>query len=323
MRIEKKEYVPLALRAQTLWEELERESGKTLLVKTGVLSLGPKGSTVENKYENVQGTPISVQLLTGKEIRKKWPGIDIPEDWIGLYEMEAGVIYCELALSVFKDLSLKQNAQLLTHTQVEGITPHQHYVEVRTNQGTYFSEKLMISVGAWSKKLLTSLGLELPLRPSRRTVGWFEADQTLYSADHFPGFTLDLGDGQSYYGFPCFDQKGVKIGRHDGDREDDPDQLDRNFKSSDEQELRRMLETYLPKAAGKLNTGRVGLYTFTPDSDFIIDQHPDLAGIVIAAGFSGHGFKFASVVGEIASQLLTGERTNHNLAPFSLKRFQR
>jgi glycine/D-amino acid oxidase-like deaminating enzyme len=110
------------------------------------------------------------------------------------------------------------------------------------------------------------------------------------------------------------------VGRHDGDNTDNPDQLDRNFNKDDEQELRSFLEIFLPKAAGKLNDGKVGLYTFTPDHDFIIDQHPDHAGVVIAAGFSGHGIKFASVIGEITTQLLTDGNTPHDISPFSLQR---
>ncbi|MED1950294.1 N-methyl-L-tryptophan oxidase [Brevibacillus centrosporus] len=321
---EGKQYVPLALRAQQLWQELEIVSGTKLFEQTGVLSAGPlKDSFLQEIRESAETYSLPLEVLRASEVNERWPGISLPDHYYACLETSSGVLYSEKCISAYREQAIAAGATLLTHTPVTAIQPDGDGVIVHTEVHTYRAGKLLLSAGAWNPALLASLDLSLPLSPTRKTVAWFGSEEDLYSADKFPAFIFNLADETSYYGFPSIDQAGVKIGRHDGGVEIDPDRLERTFGTflSDEGDVRSFLETYMPQAAGALRQGRVCIYTMTPDEHFIIDRHPEYSQIVIAAGFSGHGFKFASAVGEAASELLTQGKSTHDLSMFSLQRF--
>lgn len=321
---EGKQYVPLALRAQQLWQELEAVSGTKLFEQTGVLSAGPlKDSFLQEIRESAETYSLPLEVLRASEVNERWPGISLPDHYYACLETSSGVLYSEKCISAYREQAIAAGATLLTHTPVTAIQPDGDGVIVHTEVHTYRAGKLLLSAGAWNPALLASLDLSLPLSPTRKTVAWFGSEEDLYSADKFPAFIFNLADETSYYGFPSIDQAGVKIGRHDGGVEIDPDRLERTFGTflSDEGDVRSFLETYMPQAAGALRQGRVCIYTMTPDEHFIIDRHPEYSQIVIAAGFSGHGFKFASAVGEAASELLTQGKSTHDLSMFSLQRF--
>lgn len=316
------QYVPLALRAQELWEELSGLSGKTLFARTGVLGAGPLGSPFLAEMQvSAKQFSLPLEVMSAEEINRRWEGMNLPDNFYGCYETNAGVLYSERCITAYRELATSLGAVLLTHTRVTDVQVETDHVTVTTDQGSYRSEKLLLSAGAWNPALLKSLGLQLPLVPTRKTVAWFAADEQLYSSEKFPAFVFELEDS-IYYGFPSIDQTGVKIGRHDGGHPIDPDQLDRTFGTypSDEGDVRSFLETYMPQAAGPLQQGRVCIYTLTPDEHFVIDHHPEHKHVIITAGFSGHGFKFASAIGEAASQLLTDGKSTHDLSLFALNR---
>lgn len=316
------QYVPLALRAQELWEELSGLSGKTLFARTGVLGAGPLGSPFLAEMQvSAKQFSLPLEVMSAEEINRRWEGMNLPDNFYGCYETNAGVLYSERCITAYRELATSLGAVLLTHTRVTDVQVETDHVTVTTDQGSYRSEKLLLSAGAWNPALLKSLGLQLPLVPTRKTVAWFAADEQLYSSEKFPAFVFELEDS-IYYGFPSIDQTGVKIGRHDGGHPIDPDQLDRTFGTypSDEGDVRSFLETYMPQAAGPLQQGRVCIYTLTPDEHFVIDHHPQHKHFIITAGFSGHGFKFASAIGEAASQLLTDGKSTHDLSLFALNR---
>ncbi|MDR7315428.1 N-methyl-L-tryptophan oxidase [Brevibacillus nitrificans] len=321
---EGKQYVPLALRAQQLWRELETVSGTKLFEQTGVLSAGPLAdSFLQEIRESAETYSLPLEVLRASEVNERWPGISLPDHFYACLETSSGVLYSEKCITAYREQAIAAGATLLTHTPVTAIQPDGDGVIVHTEAHTYRAGQLLLSAGAWNPALLASLDLSLPLSPTRKTVAWFGSEEDLYRADKFPAFIFKLADETSYYGFPSIDQAGVKIGRHDGGVEIDPDRLERTFGAflSDEGDVRSFLETYMPQAAGALRQGRVCIYTMTPDEHFIIDRHPEHSQIVIAAGFSGHGFKFASAVGEAASELLTQGKSTYDLSMFSLQRF--
>jgi monomeric sarcosine oxidase len=318
---EGREYVPLALRAQRLWAELEEEWGKPLFVQTGVLNVGAHGSAFTNEViASAEQFSLPLEVWSADELNRRWPGMNIPEGWIGCYETTSGVLFSEECIRAFREQSVKRGAALLANTAVENIEIHAQGVIVHTKAQKYFADSLVVSAGAWAGRLLAKLNL--PLQPTRKTVAWFEADDSLYGSERFPAFVFHLTD-EMYYGFPSFSGCGVKIGRHDGGQKADPDQMNREFGafSEDEADVRRFLQRFMPQAAGRLKQGRVCIYTMTPDEDFIIDRHPEHPHVAIAAGFSGHGFKFSSAVGEILCQLATTGKTEHQIGKFSLSRF--
>ncbi|EZH66663.1 methyltryptophan oxidase [Bacillaceae bacterium JMAK1] len=314
-------YSPLALRAQELWEELEEKSGYELFRNTGVLAFGPKGASfIRETINSAKKHNIPYQLLDHEQIHNRWPGIEAPEGYEGCLEENAGMLYSANCLRAFKKMALSEGAELLTNTKVTGIDADSG--TVTTDQGSYSAKKVIVSGGAWNTELFQQLDLQIPMQPTRQTNVWFEPEEDLYRIeDSFPIFFADLPDGE-YYGFPMIDEKGVKSGRHDHGPNVDPTTMDRTFGTypEDEQDPRQFLDRFLPKAAGQCNDGRACMYTRTPDHDFIIDHHPVHNSIVLAGGFSGHGFKYAPVIGEILAELtLTGE-SNFDLSPFSVTR---
>ncbi|QQK77245.1 N-methyl-L-tryptophan oxidase [Salicibibacter cibarius] len=319
---EGREYVPLAIRAQTLWDELQEEADETIFEKTGVLGFGPEGSAfIDEAIASSKEYSLSLDLLDADEINERWPGIQLPKGYKGCFEPESGVLYSENCIRAYRQLAEKNNATLLTNTPVMNIETYEDGVSVHTENGTFTSKKLVISAGAWNGKILSNLGLDLPLQPTRQTVTWFDSDPSLYDAGAFPSFFVDMPMGV-YYGFPGLDDYGLKIGRFDVGQKTEPAYVNREYGifPNDEGDVREFLETYMPEAAGKLNHGRACIFTRTPDEHFIVDLHPQHSHIAIAAGFSGHGFKFASVIGEILSQLALDGHTEHDISIFSLSR---
>jgi N-methyl-L-tryptophan oxidase len=317
---EGRQYVPLVLRAHTLWRELEQECNRRLFHQTGVLSVGMQDSKfIHNVITSAQKFSLPLHVLTADEIHDQWPGISIPDGFVGCLETASGVLLSEECIRAYRRLAVEYGAKLLCNTRVNDITFLQNGVSIRTNEAYYTADKLIVCSGAWSGKIMFSLNLLL--QPLRKVVAWFEANETLYNSNVFPAFIFDLKD-EHYYGFPSFGGCGIKIGRHDGGQPVDPDQINREFGIylEDERDVRRFLQSYMPYAAGKLKQGRVCLYTRTPDDHFIIDRHPEYSHVTIAAGFSGHGFKFASVVGEILCDLTIKGHTEHDISMFSIRR---
>ena len=317
-------YVPLALRAQEMWNELQDHSDDEIFREIGILNFGYKGSKfLENTLEGAKAFDLDIETLTREEIRERWPGLHGEDLEIGYYEDDGGVIMGENAILTYRRLALQNGAELLIDTPVKSIHPGEDKVTVQTEHDIFTGNKVILSAGAWTGKFLKALGLDIKLQPSRRTIAWFEADEDLYSSENFPGFIGRARHG-SYYGFASIDGTGVKVGRYNGNEEDDdePENMNRQFGAyeKDEGDVRTYLDDHMEGANGKLNRGLTCIFTNTPDEDFIIDQHPEYGNIYIAGGFSGHGFKYVPVIGEIFTQLITEGRTEHDISAFSITR---
>ncbi|NEW05091.1 N-methyl-L-tryptophan oxidase [Paenibacillus sp. SYP-B3998] len=314
-------YTAMALRADQLWTELEEQSDQPLLVRSGVLNMGANESgNLEQKWQTTEEFGLQVERLDADEIRKRWQGIQLPESYVGLYEREAGFLYSEACIRAYRKQALALGARLLVNTHVTRIQIEKSGVTVHTLERSYHADQLILCAGAWFGELESLI--QLPIRSVRKAVAWFEADETLYDVSRFPGFTFG-GIGGGFYGFPSIGGSGVKIGRHDEGQEWRPGMPFQPFGhfSEDETHLRQALETFLPQAAGRILRSAVCKYEFTPDEHFIIDRHPEHKHVFVAGGFSGHGFKFSSVVGEILAELTLKGRTEQDISPFALARF--
>ncbi len=315
-------YIDLALRAHELWNEIEELTGTKLLVQSGVLNIADRELySFASRAAEAERSHIAVERLDAAEIRRRWPGIRIPDRFEAMYEPAAGYLYSERCLAAYRELALSHGAELLTGTPVGNISADAGSVTVYTKRGNYHASAAIVSAGAWFRSL--SPFLALPVRAVRKVVGWFEAEAS-FQAGRFPGFTLNTNEGV-YYGFPSIGGAGLKIGRHDTGETWSPGEPLAPFGSREEDEgdLRRLLEAYMPGAAGKLLKGAVCKYEHSPDEDFIIDRHPLYDHVIAAGGFSGHGFKFSSVVGEILADLIIRGETRRNISPFSLSRFDK
>lgn len=318
------QYIPLALRSQEMWNELQTYSDDEIFRQIGILNFGYKGSEfLERTIKGAKEYNLEIETLTAEEIKERWPGLHGEDLEIGYYEKNGGVIMGENAIRTYRRLALSNGAELLVDTSVTSIHPEETQIRIETEHDSFTADKLILSSGGHNGRMLKDLGLNLKIQPSRRTIAWFEADEDLYSSEHFPGFIGRSRYG-SFYGFSSIDGTGVKIGRYDGSDEDDtePEGMDRNFGSfeKDEAYLRDFLNAQMRSANGKLNKGLACIFTNTPDEDFIIDKHPDYDNIYIAGGFSGHGFKYVPVVGEILTDLVTRGETEHDISSFSITR---
>lgn len=320
---EGEEYVPLALKAQELWYELERETGKQLFLKTGVVNVGKESSDfMQNIISSSNRFSLPIEVMSAEAIMKRWSGIKVPNDFIGCYESTSGVLRCEDCIDAYRQLALSNGATLITNSRVTSLSVSEGNVTVSTETNSYTAKSLIVAVGAWSNQLLSMLDLDLPLRPVRKTFAWFDADEEIYGEQSFPAFSFETSNGQ-YYGFPSIQKAGLKLGRHDGGDSINPDEEMVAFGEleEDQKDLTQFLTNYMPFTK-KLLYGKTCTYTLTPDEDFIVDLHPKHPNIAIAAGFSGHGFKFSSVIGKILSELTINRETQEDIGLFTIERFK-
>ncbi|MGO1298378.1 MAG: N-methyl-L-tryptophan oxidase [Vibrio sp.] len=319
---EGKDYVPLALRAQTLWEELEQESNRSIFLKTGVLNIGERTQLfISTLIDSAEEYQLPIEILNAEQANERYQGLNLPPEFIACLEPTSGVLRCENAIEAYRHLALEQGAELRTYSRVSAIKLLKDSVTVTAKGQEFSAKKLVVSVGAWSNDLLKMLDLSLPLSPVRKTFAWYNAPEAIYGEGHFPAFSWDIPEG-IYYGFPSIDGAGLKIGRHDQGEAHEPNTPLVPFsEAKDAADLNQLLSRYMPQV-GQLHVGKTCMYTRTPDEHFIIDHHPKHSHVMIASGFSGHGFKFASVVGEILTDMALDKSPCFDLSLFAIKRFQ-
>ncbi len=322
-------YVPLLMRSFELWQRLERDSGEHLLQITGSLVLGPRdGELVRRSAESATLFGLPHETLTSADIKRRFPVFHVEPEWRGLLEHNAGYLRPEACVKQQLHQAEKAGALLHTNDRVLAWHADQHGsgVTVRAAGGIYEADHLVITAGPWAPQLLSELGL--PLRVTRQVLCWFQPKESIehFREDRLPVYLIE-GDEETplLYGFPLTgaQNEGVKVALHGSEDDCTPESCDRNILASDEHRIRARLAGTLPGLAGRLLHAETCLYTMTPDENFLLGPHPQHAAVTIAAGFSGHGFKFAQVIGEmLANSALEREKVPiPNL--FSISRFDR
>ncbi|KAB1185365.1 MULTISPECIES: N-methyl-L-tryptophan oxidase [Haloferax] len=312
------EYVPLAQRAHELWRTLETESGTDLLTKTGSVHAGPQGGRmVEDAVRSCEVHDIDYELLTGEALNERFPGYNLPEEHHAVYQPDGGFLACERAITTHVKQALKHGATVRAREAVENIDIDESSVTVNTTRGTYTADNLVLAAGAWAGSHLDFLA-DL-LTPQRRVLGWFHPTEPAhYRPENFPVFSIDVPEG-SCYGFPVFERPGFKIGVTPKSPEAiDPDEWNEEPTLDDEQRLRRFPERYFPGAVGETMRLASCIVTYSHDGHFYLDTHPEYPHVSVAAGFTGHGYKFCSVVGEVLADFATKGDTEN---PISVHQF--
>ena len=320
------DYVTLLKRAYELWYELEAESGEKLLHVTGGVYLGRPGSElVLGSIEAARTHDLAHEVLSRDEVGKRFGQFHVPDDTIAFYENDAGFLIPEAVVAAQAQLAMLNGAEMHGHEEVLDWTSDGKKVTVKTNRGVYEGRHLIVSAGAWTTKLLKDL--DVSLRVSRQTFAWFwPSKPELFELGRFPSWALDMTERSNFhgihYGFPMMpDNPGLKIALHWPGETTEPDVVDRSVHAEDEAELRQILEQYLPDAVGPLLSMQTCLYTNTSDGHFIIDQHPGFDNVTVACGFSGHGFKFTSVVGQVLAELAVDGEASQPIGFLGLDRF--
>ena len=319
---ENRSYVPLVLRAYELWRDLEVVSDERILHVTGGIDAGPADSrTFLGAVEACRTHRLVHEILDRDQLKRKFPAFELPAGTMAVFSPDSGFVLSERAIEVHLRLATELGAELHRCEQVVGWEPRASGVRVRTQLGSYDAKYLVISAGSWVSDLFP--GLRSVAVPERQVVGWFEPkapDQ--FQIGRFPVFTMKMAEGE-FYGFPEFGRPGLKIGRHRHHHEStDPDEVEREIHASDEAVLRDAIDRYLPQASGPMKHAAVCLYTNTPDEDFIIDRMPGFPQVVLLSPCSGHGYKFCSVIGEIAADLVTRGESSLDIGFLNLGRFE-
>jgi sarcosine oxidase len=315
-------YVPLVRAAYPLWRELEARSGQSLMTKTGIVEIGaPASDLVAGTLQSSQLHGLPHDILDAPSLMKRFPAFRLPDDFVGVFQPDGGFVRAEPAVAALQELASRSGAELIWNEPVLAIKPHRDGVALTTGRGDIRAGRAIVAAGPWLKSLLPQLPVRL--RVTRQVLAWFEpADHARprFAAERFPVFLLENADGV-FYGFPA-DAPGVKVAKHHHlDEAVDPDHYDRAVSATDEAVIRKVLTAHLPDADGRLLTAQTCLYTITPDGDFILDQLPECPQIIVASPCSGHGFKFAPVIGEILADLAVTGRTDYDISRFCLARF--
>ena len=314
-------YVPLVRRAYELWHELEDAAGETLVVTTGSVRAGPPDSLYfKNALESCDVHNIPYEVLTAPELNARFPGYRFPDEIAAIFQADGGFLLPEQCIVHHVRAAEEAGAEIHSQESVLDWETKGDGVQVRTDRDTYTANKLVVTAGAWAGKLVPAVA-ELAV-PERQVLGWFEPERPeLFQPETFPVFGILAEEGR-YYGFPIYSVPGFKIGRsHHLEQKIDPDDMDRDVHAEDEAILRQAVSRYFPLAAGRLLDKKTCIYTNTPDEHFMIGVLPDQPQVSVAAGFSGHGFKFASVIGEIMADLAQKGETSHDINLFRLDRF--
>ena len=323
-------YVPMAQRAWELWRWLEKDTGQALLVKTPNLTIGPPDCpAVSGFLASAQAYGIPHEQLTAAEVRKRWPQLVPPDTFVAGLEKEAGIVFPELSIGTFLEAAEQAGANLLLDTNVEAWTEASGSVRVHTGLTTYTAGRLLISAGAWTGKLLG-----LPdglLTPKRVPVHWVDIpDRDAFRLGCFPvNFWQVPAEGrgsgsQTYREFYTLPVTGpdtrIKAAFHNELESCDPATLDRTVTSAELAKINAALAQFLPGLYHRTVTSDVCLYTLTPDGDFYLGKKPGSQN-VFGAALSGHGFKFAPVLGEILADMLTDRSPEFDTKLFSPRRF--
>jgi len=316
------DYVPLLRRSYELWDAIEAESRQTLLRITGGIYMGAAdGAVVTGTLRSAAEHALPHERLDRGELRHRYPQFDVPEDYVGIYEPRAGMLFPELSISAAAALALRHGARLRGQERVVRWNAEGQGLAVHTDRATYRADKLVFCGGAWSATLLSDLAI--PLTVTRQVLGWvWPKKPELFELEAMPVWAIDHPDGTLHYGFPLRPERpGFKIAHHGGGIATDPNTVDRTIGPEDEQSFRHILDRYLPDASGEVLSMGVCLYTNSPDRHFIIDVHPDHPQVFLACGFSGHGFKFAPVIGEVLADLVVDGTTAQPIGFLRLGRF--
>ncbi|MDX1948056.1 MAG: N-methyl-L-tryptophan oxidase [Pirellulaceae bacterium] len=319
---EHSDYVPLLIEAYRLWRELEQSSGETLLRQVGLLQVGPAGGAViGGVLASAKQHGLAVESLAAGEIERRWPGFRVPEQLVGVLEPAAGYLHVERCVLAHLAAAQEQGADLRFGSAARSWRGDGGGVTVETEDGQrYSAAKLVVTAGPWASQVLAGLGVPLVVR--RKHLYWFPAGDSAYQADKgYPTFLFELPHGV-FYGFPKIDDLGLKVAEHSGGAAvADPLTDPRAFDAGDLARVEGFLAAHLPRV-GRPHTCRgVCFYTMSPDEHFLVDQLPGHDNVVFAAGLSGHGFKFTSVLGPALADLALDGQTRLPIGFLGVGRF--
>jgi len=326
-------YVHMMQRAFQLWDELEKESGEELFKKTGLLYLGAvDGQEIQKCIDSTAAHKVPCDILNHQEVQERFPQLHFDSKWRALYEPGAGMLKADRCLKSFQDQFVKYGGVIKDGDAVTNIETTGNTAKITTASGAQYNcSGVAICAGTWSRNFLDEfLGLKLPLQPMAvKSCYWKVEKKGLYSAANFPCIISHFDPGEvenkeaMYYGTPSDEYTDLfKFCSHGGVDINHPDERDSVDANLYIEKPQKFLAEHFDHVQAKPAIVETCMYTVTPDEDFVLDKHPKFENIAIGAGFSGHGFKFASVVGEILGSFLLKRQTPFDLSMFRIGRFK-
>ena len=316
-------YVPLVQRAHDLWRELEERSGASLMTINGGIMIGPPdGTVVSGALRSAAEHNLPHELLTPEATLERFPAFCLTDGLVAVLDPRAGFLDPEACNKAHIKVAREAGAEARFNEPVLTWMPDGAGVRVTTASGNYVADLLVIAGGAWNGELLREL--RLPLTVERQSVFWLEPEGEIESYDsaRFPIYAYEYKPGSICYGFPRL-PRGVKASvMHGGETSEHPDRVRRTIEESEAKPLRAALRPVLPGLAkAGIRESGVCIFTNTPDHDFIVDFHPEYPQVLVSSACSGHGFKFASALGEAQADLLTTGSARFDLSAFRIDRW--
>ncbi len=320
-------YVSLLKQVYPLWHDIEQQTREHLFHQIGALYLGRADcELIEGSTRAAVQYDIPHEVIPGREVAARFPAFRRQDEWVGFFEPTAGYLRPEACISAMARLAIQQGATLKAHEAVQQWTPDQRgTICVKSSRGEYHTERLIVCGGAWSTRLLTSLSC--PLTVTRQVVAWiWPPNGRNFDQQKLPCWAIDPNPAKQYrgifYGFPLSTEPpGIKVGWHAPGLISNPDRVDREIRESDLDWLPEFFAAYMPQAGTQLLGASVCLYTYSSDGHFVVDRHPEFPNVCFAAGFSGHGFKFAPIIGQALADLSLEGTTHLPLDFLRLARF--
>ncbi len=314
------DYVPLVERAFDAWHELEQRTGETLFHKIGLLQVGPAdGAVLAGVRESARRHALEIDNLSAAQVSAEFPGFLMPDGCDAVLERGAGYLTVERCVELHAQEAIHAGAEIHSGESVRGWSADGTGFRVETDRASYSAARLVITTGAWASQLLADL--QIPFEVRRKPLYWFATRSEVYQAARgCPGYLFDLPDG-CFYGFPELDSSGIKVGQHSGGTPvDDPLNVNRDVDPVDFAQVANFVSRYLIEATTRRTEHTVCMYTMTPDEHFVVDRHPEHPNLVFAAGLSGHGFKFTSVLGQALVDLALDGATQLPIGFLSVQR---
>ena len=312
-------YTELMKTAYAEWRNLESVSGKSLLFITGSVGIGAKGNPYGRAArQSLDAAGVESEWWDAAQLAERFPQFRGTDDMDILWQRDTGFLRAAECVSTHLQLAEQHGATVREETRVTCLDWQRDVPTVQTEDGQFHGRKVVVTAGAWVGTLLAEL--DLPLTVTKQQVCYYQpANSDCFQPDRFPVFTESTPEGEFIYGIPVFGRSGLKIARHGRGQVISPDTRERTPDADYIAYIDAYVQGRMPEL-GKARRAEVCLYTETPDEDFIIDAHPNCPNVLIAAGFSGHGFKFCALVGRIMSELVRDGETGFDIHPFRIDR---
>lgn len=320
-------YVEMAMQVYPLWADLATDSGENFIIESGLLEYGDaERKEIAITEEVMEKYDIPYERLSPSQAQERFPQFTFEEDSQVLFQPGGGVVRATSAVKALWRLVQEKGGTTLTGKRIESVSAEKNRVTVTIENGeTIEAKNLVLTAGGWTKKLTSQLNLDLPLTVTQEVLAYFPAKDTTvnHQAGTMPGmidYNVYDGIDPHFYSLPMVETQGVKMGRHHAGSEIDADNeryIDHEVVETMKRQIIRRYPNLIPEPFDLQSC----LYTDTPDYHFILDKHPQYDNVTIGAGFSGHGFKFGPLLGEILAGLVLGQEAPVSLDTFSIKRF--